>query len=451
MKRVILFLFLFSYTLPICIAQAGNPLTTLDVTQYRFSISIVAKNDSIYGNAIITGKVLKPTTELLFNLKNLDKAKKGMTVLQVLDEKSKPLSFVHQKDLLAIKLSSKLGQIFTVSIIYAGIPTNGLVIGKNKFSKKTWFGDNWPNRAAYWLPCVDHPLDKATVQWTVKAPKEYVVVANGLLTTEKEIANQYKEWNFIEKNPIPTKVAVIGIAALKKKCNTLKNGIEVCNYFYPETYKVQPTKMDIADSILLFFSNTIGDYPFQKLNNVQSTTMFGGMENANNIFYDEYAVDGVGSIEALIAHEIAHQWFGNTVTEKDFAHLWLSEGFATFFTNYYLEKKYGVDTLRSRLKDDIAIVKSFLITNKRIVIDSNTNYMSLLNANSYQKGGLFLQALREKMGDDRFFTVIKTYYQTYKYQNANTDDFRSIVESITKEDYKPFFKDWLYSTSLPAF
>jgi aminopeptidase N len=433
------------------IAQADKPLTTFDVKQYSFNISIVSQKDSIYGVSTITGVSLKPCKELSFNLKNLDKAKKGMTVLQVTDGNRKRLSFVHQKDILKINLSLGVAKEFTISITYAGIPSNGLVIGKNKFGNKTWFGDNWPNRAQYWLPCVDHPLDKATVQWMVTAPKEYTVVANGLLEKEVFLPYNLKQWSFVEKNPIPTKVAVIGIAKLQKTCTSLANGLKVCNYSYPETYAKQPTKMNVADSILSFFSATIGEYPFQKLNNVQSTTMFGGMENANNIFYDEFAVDATNSMEALIAHEIAHQWFGNTVTEKDFSHLWLSEGFATFFTNYYLEKKYGVDTLKTRLKQDIAAVTSFLQSNKRMVVDNNTNYMSLLNANSYQKGGLFLQALRQKVGDASFFSIIKTYYQTYKYLNANTDDFRNIVEMVTKADYKDFFKEWLYSTSLPSF
>jgi aminopeptidase N len=445
-------LFLTSTLALVCIigwGQANNPLKRFDILKYKFQITVVEESDTVYGQATILFNNLTKENSIALNFKNKDNTTKGMEVINIVEEESRmPLNYKHQNDLLTITTKDKsiLSKPFT--IYYKGIPTNGMVIGKNKFEDKTWFGDNWPNRAQYWLPCVDHIADKAIIEWVVFAPSNFTVVANGLLvkTTEEE---KFKKWNFIESNPIPTKVTVIGIAKLEKKCSFYRDTIEVCNYYYPQTFAAQPNKMNVANEILAFFEKTIGPYPFQKLNNVQSTTMFGGMENADNIFYDERAVDDTATMEPLIAHEIAHQWFGNTVTEKDFSHLWLSEGFATFFTHYYLEKKYGVDFLNKRLAVDRAKVKGFLMSNKLPVVNTTTNYMNLLNANSYEKGGLFLQALRKKIGDTLFFTIIKTYYSTYKYKNANTDDFRVIVEKLTKKDFKPFFKQWLYDTKLP--
>jgi aminopeptidase N len=437
------------FLIGICRVVAAQPVSLPDnfrVTNYDFNIRVTDNNDTIYGTAVLKIKPIGLVNQVQLNFKNRNHTGKGMVVQNVMDNvTNKWIPFNHRNDLLTITTNTTP---YSLTIIYKGIPEDGLVIGKNKFGGRTWFGDNWPNRAQCWLPCIDHPGNKATVNWTVTCPEQYMVTANGVLTAEIHLDNKYKKWVFAEKNPIPVKVCVVGIAALQKTCTTT-NCVPVCNLYYPETFKSQPQKMDAASEVVQFFSETIGAYPFQKLNNVQSTTRFGGMENADNIFYDENRVDGTPNMEDLIAHEIAHQWFGNAVTEKEYAHLWLSEGFATFFSHYYLEKKYGADTVKKLWKEDRMNVKSFLAYNKRPVIDSTSDYMSLLNANSYQKGGLFLQALRKKLGDAIFFTCIRNYFETYKYKNAGTDDFRKIVEETTKKDFAEFFRIWLYTAVLP--
>jgi aminopeptidase N len=431
----------------IVISQIDPPFS-IDITKYTFDIKVNESNDSITGLATIIGKSTGYNNLLILDLVNLNRYKKGMKVLSVTDAKGKKTKYTHVNDQLKIQLSKKNVENFAFHIKYIGVPQNGLIISKNKFGDKTWFGDNWPNRARYWLPCVDQPNDKAMVTWKVTAPSQYTIVANGLNVSLKTIG-KLTTAVFEQKEPIPTKVAVIGIAKLEASCEKL-NEMDICNLMYPQSFEKQPNKMQVAKEVLTFLQETIGPYPYQKLYNIQSTTIFAGMENANTIFYDEYAIDGLESNEGLIAHEITHQWFGNSVTEKDFSHLWLSEGFATFFTHYYLEKKYGVDTLQKRLTNDRKYVENFLSKNKKPMVLKTNDYMQLLNANSYQKGGLFLQALREKVGDTVFLQIIKQYYNTYKFSNVDTDDFKNVVESITKTDYTAFFKDWIYSTSLPA-
>ena len=430
-------------------AQANAPLSTIDVLSYNYTITVQDATDSIYGKAIIQLKPLSNYRNVALNLQGISTNGKGMLVTYVTALPSqKKLPYTHSNNVLTITADTSIQQLY---IAYQGIPSDGLIIGKNKFGSRTWFGDNWPNRAQHWLPCVDAPADKATVNWTVQVPNTYSVTANGVLTQELNNANDTKVYTYTEAHPIPTKVMTIGVAQFQKSCNTTNSCVPICNLYYPETYATQPTKMQSSDSILLFFTNVIGAYPYAKLNNVQSTTMFGGMENANNIFYDENAIDGKANVDALIAHEIAHQWWGNTVTEKDYSHIWLSEGFATFFTNYYLEKKYGTDTLNKRLAADAKKVKAFLKYNKRPVIDTTTDYMSLLNANSYEKGGLFLQALRLQLGDAMFFNAIKKYYTMYKYKNVNTTDFKKMMTEVSGKNLDALFYKWLYTAELPGF
>jgi aminopeptidase N len=206
----------------------------------------------------------------------------------------------------------------------------------------------------------------------------------------------------------------------------------------------------MAKDILPFFINKVGPYGYKKLANVQSKTRFGGLENANTIFYSENSVSGTRRSEGLMAHEIAHQWFGNMATEKSFGHLWLSEGFATYFTILYFENKYGKDTAIKMLKEDRSQVIDFSKkTTKAIVDTEETDYMKLLNANFYQKGGFVLHMLRCELGDSVFWRSIRKYYATYAGSIADTRDLQKVFEEVSGVDLKQFFDQWLYTTGQP--
>jgi aminopeptidase N len=204
-----------------------------------------------------------------------------------------------------------------------------------------------------------------------------------------------------------------------------------------------------AASSLELFTGYRGPHPFQKLANVQSTTIFGGMENANTIFYDENSVNGKRTVEPTIAHEIAHQWFGDMATEKNFAHLWLSEGFANYLTNIYWETKYGKEETNKRLLQDKEKIIAFNRFNNRPVVDSVSDLMDLLNANSYQKGGWVLHMLRGEVGDGAFQKIIQQYYRQYKGSNADTRDFQRVAEKVAAKKLDWFFDQWLYKGGIP--
>ena len=178
-------------------------------------------------------------------------------------------------------------------------------------------------------------------------------------------------------------------------------------------------------------------------------TIFGGLENANTIFYSETSVTGRRQSEATIAHEIAHQWFGNMATEKTFAHLWLSEGFATYMAILHMQNKYGNDTARYMLNEDREQVIAFSKRNNSAVVDNNPDYMELLNANSYQKGGWVLHMLRRQLGDSIFWKSIRRYYADYAGKVADTDDLRKVFESVSGKNLDNFFRQWLYTPGQP--
>jgi aminopeptidase N len=173
------------------------------------------------------------------------------------------------------------------------------------------------------------------------------------------------------------------------------------------------------------------------------------MENASAIFYAEQSVTGDRKWEDVLAHEIAHQWFGDMASEKSFAHLWLSEGFATYLTNIYLENKYGRQEENKRLQQERKEIIEFTKENHHPVVDSTTDLMSLLNANSYQKGSWVLHMLRAQMGDTVFQKILQAYYQQYKGSNAETRDFERVAEKVSATDLKWFFDQWLYQPDIP--
>lgn len=447
MKRVV-FLVWLSVIMNCSIGQ--QPGAPIDVQQYTFALTLNDDNNSIEGKATIEVLFLKNSRSLVLELVSKRADGKGMTVQQV-KENDSPLSFHQSKDSLHIDLLAKAGEKRVVEIAYKGIPADGLIITNNKYKHRGFFADNWPNRAHNWLPCIDHPADKAPVDFLVTAPSHYQVVANGIQVEETSLDNHLKLTHYKETTPLPMKVMVIGVADFAVQYAGEVQCIPVYSWVYPEDKAKGFYDYAQATEILPFFIKNVGPYGYRKLANVQSKTMFGGLENAGAIFYSENSVTGTRKSESLLTHEIAHQWFGDMATETTWAHIWLSEGFATYMTILYFENKYGKDTARHMLLEDRRQVIDYTKRTRKPVVDSAvTDYMDLLNPNSYQKGGWVLHMLRDQLGDTLFWKGIRAYYATYSGKNAATDDLRKSMEKVSGRDLRQFFKQWLYTPGHPV-
>ena len=373
---------------------------------------------------------------------------RGMHVSEV-TSKSGALNFTQQAEHLLIT-GFKENELYEfVEVKFNGKPEDGLVIGNNRFGAPTAFGDNWPNRAHQWFVCNDYPSDKALIHYVVNVPEQYEVIANGH-KIRVSLENGRKEFEYRTHYVLPTKVMVIGVADFSiKNYNSTESGIPVSAWVYPENEKEGFYDMELAVSILEWFEKKVGEYPYDKLANVQSTTRFGGMENASCIFYDEKAIDGKRSMEALLAHEIAHQWFGNSASEKDFSHIWLSEGFATFMTNMYILETKGEHAFYKQLDKDRMKIIALNKRDPRPVIDDTADLMSLLNANSYQKGGWILNMLKHEIGEELFWEVVRRYYDQFSFSNATSDDFIEVAQEVSGKNLSQFFEQWLTFPSIP--
>jgi aminopeptidase N len=385
----------------------------------------------------------------------------------------RPAPYTHEAGVLRVALTGRAaGDTVVARVRYGGVPDDGLILGESVHGDRTAFVDNWPNRTRFWLPTVDHPADKATVRYTVHAPAEWKVIANGWLARDGAptpagaigpAAGPRRTWVWEVGVPISTYNMVIGAAELEVRtvglaaCGSAPASrradgcVEVTYWVYPEDVEKAAPSFRRAAEMVDWFTETIGPYPFEKLANVQSATRFGGMENASAIFYSERGIASGRSIEGTVSHEIAHQWFGDAVTEADWHHLWLSEGFATYFGALFFEAADGVEDFRGRMEQSRQRILGSADTDRPIVDEEETDLFALLNDNNYPKGGWVLHMLRGLIGDEAFFAGIRSYYARHLHSAVLSEDFQAVMEEASGRELGWFFAQWLHAPGYPTF
>lgn len=444
MKNVLFLLTLFlGYSAACQDSYLKNP--DADVLSYVFRLSLNDESDVIDGRTTTTVAFKKPTRFTLDLIKKSEVY--GMEVVGVYSD-DRPIEYRFEKDQITVAVETPGEQSFTIA--YRGIPEVGLIIDTTKYGQRSIFGDNWPNLARHWLPCVDHPYDKASVTFEITAPEYYDVVATGKKLEESNLGDGLKLTTYHEPAPIAMKVVTIGVTRFATKLLEIVDGVEVSAWVYPENREDGFSDYAVATNVLMYFTQNIGPYPYAKLANMQAKTQWGGLENAGTIAYAEKSVTGKNEVVGLIAHEIAHQWFGNSATESSWNHVWLSEGFATYFSTLYLESVHGNEKRKEEQLLDREQVIEYYNTNPSPIVDlSITDPMKVLNKNTYQKGGWVLNMLRKKLGQEVFWEGIRTYYETYKNSNVMTADFRRAMESVYGEILDDFFQQWVFTKGYP--
>jgi aminopeptidase N len=451
MKSILCFLALL-LTFPLITAFDGyHRYFNIDVLHYEFALKISDSTDSIIGRSAVDLRIMEKTDSVVLDLKGTDNQGKGMNVTGV-SLSGKQITWKQVNDKLYMIPGNSLNVDDTIELIieYRGIPADGLIISRNKYGDRTFFADHWPDRAHNYLPCIDHPYDKATVDFIITAPERYNVVANGIMTEESSINGNMKLFHWSESVPLPVKVMTFGAARFAVRLAGQADNVHVWSWVFPQNRTEGFNDYGIALKPLDFYIRLIGKYPFEKLANVQSRTIYGGLENAGAIFYYENSVTGLGKAEKLIAHEIAHQWFGDCVTEADWHHIWLSEGFATYLTSMYVESIEGKEKLVSDMaRSRSLVIKSFEKKPRPLIDTTIVDLMDLLSVNSYQKGAWVLHMLRNEIGDQNFIKGLKSFYFQYKNSNVLSSDFQYVMEEVSGRNLGIFFRQWLYIAGQP--
>lgn len=402
--------------------------------------------------------VLKPT-----NLIDLDF---GDLTTDSVTLNSQTVPFTHKDGKLHINLpeGANAGTRLVVTINYRGKPKEGLILTNDKDGKPSAVGDNWPDRVHHWIPTLDHPSAKATITFNITAPAREEVVANGRLDHVETVANGQRTWTYSEGVPIPPYCMIITVGQFAR-VEPSARALTPLSYYVPLSEKHLAEK-GFGPTIpsLEFFTQTVAPYPYEKLAMIVGATRYGGMENSSAIVFTSNLLARTGSdgisktygIPAanvgLIAHEIAHQWFGDSVTESTWADLWLSEGFATYFAGLFLQRYEGEDVFQSYMKNAAATVFEYERRKRTPIFDRDTeNLLELLNPNNYQKGAWVLHMLRSNLGDEVFFRGIRNYYEAHKNSVATTEDLRAALEKASGKDLDWFFKRWVYDSGHPQY
>jgi len=431
----------------------------IDAVHYVFRLGLSDRSSEITGETTVTVRFLRDgVADLNLDLTSLAIAT-GMTVQSVRrggpvdtpGPASDNLAFTHLTNRLHVVLppQSKAGQEFMLTIRYHGTPAAGLRIGENMHGERTFFAENWPNLVRNWLPMIDHPYDKATGEFIVTAPNQYQVVANGVLIEELDVPGNMRRTHWKQSVPIASWLYTLAVARFSSHHAGVVDGVPVQTWVFPQDRDAgQQLFEDLSRRALQFFIANIGPYSYEKLANVQATGFSGGTEYASAIFYGE---KGVSSGRGPVVHEIAHQWFGDSVTERDWDDVWLSEGFATYCALLFTEHDEGRDAFVDGLKRSRAQV---LQLEQKLpdapVIHRNLDDMDkVLNNLVYQKGGWVLHMLRQEVGTEPFWMAIREYYRRYRNGNASTADLRAIFEQVSGRPLDWFFAQWLNRPGVP--
>ncbi len=449
MKHIYFFLFsLLPYTILAKDPYPKNP--NIDILNYKFEIHLNDTSDIIYGSAEIAINIKDSEDRVRLDLISRGKDGKGMEVKKVTFNGSE-VSYSHDNDVLLIETGAfEYSSRDIINVVYSGMPITGLIIGPNMHGDRTFFSDNWPNKARNWLPLVDHPYDKSTAEFVVIAPNHYQVISNGLLVEETNLNKELKKTHWKQSVPISCWLYALGVAEFAVDYVDYFEGKSIQTWVYKQDrdngfydFKI-PTKHTME-----FFSDYIGPFAYEKLANVQSNSVKGGMESATAIFYSDVSVTGDRSVRwrNVVIHEVAHQWFGNCVTEYDWDDVWLSEGFATYFTLMFREHAYGRDDFINGLNDAKRLVYNHYKTDKESsIVHNNLKDMKdvLTYSLQYQKGAWVLHMLRNYVGEDNFRKGIRNYYKKYYNSTTTTNQFKTEMEVVSGMNLDTFFDQWLY-------
>jgi aminopeptidase N len=412
----------------------------------------------------VMGQVTHTLSALRAGLRELDFDSVELTILGVrVDGKEGRFTTDAEKLQVALDSPSRAGQKYEVLIRYEGKPKKGLYFIFPDKSRPDQTRQIWTQGQAedtrYYIPIYDYPNDRTTTEMIATVPAEWETVSNGKLVSVTAAGQGLRTWSWSQEQPISTYLITLVAGEMEKQSGTWRN-IPV-DYIVPrgQRDRIAPTFSRTPD-MLSFFSDRLGVlYPWAKYDqSMVDQFVVGGMENASattlttrSLLHPVLARESIQQSDGLLSHELAHQWFGDLVTCKDWAHLWLNEGFATFLATLWQEHRVGADDAAySRWRTQANWMRQGRLFNVPVVtrdFDDSLRYAG----NIYNKAGLILQMLREQLGDEPFFGGLKHYLEKNRLGNVVTEDLVKALEESTGKSVDPFFAQWIYGAGAPRF
>ena len=428
--------------------SAGDPYfprlgnSGYDVRHYDIKLRIDPERHFAKGTTSID---LVPTAALRsFSLDLIGLSVSGVTVDGV------PARFRHSDRKLRVEPREPLaqGSAAVVRVAYKGRPgTSQPGTGWIWFRGGGALFSPQPNGAGTLFPCNDHPSDKATFDFDLTTPRGATAVANGIPERLPTPNARWKRVAWSETEPFPAYAAVVTVSRFELVRQTGPDGLPIINAFPSGKAKALTKRFARQGEIVSVLENYFGPYPYSSGGAIV-TAKSGpdAMEAASRPIYPgvDHVLHG-RDFEQLVAHEISHQWFGDTVSLKSWRDIWLNEGFATYGELLWISHKRDVpiETLFRRDSDVFGYYPDMKIPPG----DPGAN--RLFNVTVYNRGALTLEALRRTVGDEAFYEILRTYVANYRGANATTGDFVRLSESISDRELDDFFQRWLYEEGLP--
>ena len=419
-----------------------------DVAHYTLDFTV--NNVAISDLTAITNIDAKATQELSsFNLDFIGFEITGITV------NGKTAEFSRKGQELIIHPLKPLAknESFTVAVKYNGSPEEMQSVALPvQTGWVTFDGGSFvlsePDGSANYYPVNDHPLDKATYTFRVTVPKPFEVAANGTLTATTDNGNT-TTFVFEARDPMASYLATINIDEFDIETMNSDNGIPIRNYYSTGLSEDIRKPFARQGEMLDYFGELFGPYPFDVYGALVMDTEFGAaLENQTlSIFgMDMIDVENIEGTELTVAHELSHQWFGDSVSVADWSDIWLNEGFADYSEGLWIEHTSGREALDEWIKSQYKDVVEFP---QYFPAPGNPPADDLFNSGVYVRGGLTLHALRLEVGNDTFFKILQKYFDRYKGGNATTDDFIATAEEVSGQKLTEFFDSWLYNEQIP--
>lgn len=432
-------------------AGLGDPYFPLegnggyDVGHYDLNLAYVPATHALSGTVTVTATATQ-------NLSRFDLDLNGMTV-DAVTVNNTAATFTRSGQELKITPRAGIvsGAAFTTAVTYHGVPKtitgSPIVFGADygwQYTPDGAFVGDEPNAASTWFPCNDHPLDKATFGYTVSVPVGTSVIANGDLLGHTNSAGQSR-WTWDETSPMATYLATIDIGKWTIRQGQTAGGI-------PELVANDPAlagdvrKHDpfgLSGDITDYWARTFGPYPFTSTGAIIDNVPDVGfsLETQTRPLYGFVPDPGTAS------HELSHQWFGDSVSVASWDNIWLNEGFATFSGQLWNEHTGGESTYQWLRDVYRQVPAGDAFWNQSIAAPGRN---AMFSSAVYYRGGMTLAALRHKIGDTKFFTLLKTWTAQHRYGNATTSQFVALAEQVSGQKLATFFDVWLWQKSKPA-
>ena len=431
------------------------PDRQVDVTHIKIDVVPDFDKRTVTGTTSITAKVIARKVDVL----RLDAV--NLQVKSVTCDEAKIEDFYSTRDDLQIAFEEPLspGDEFTLHIEYSAEPIMGLYfrtpeMGYPESDTHIWTQGE-THEARHWFPCFDYPNERSSTEVICHVPKDMTVLSNGERMGEEIDENGLKAVRWLQEKPHVNYLICL-VAGHLEKLEKKHGDVPLRFYTQPTLAKYAENSFEDTPAIMAFFEEEIGmPFPWLKYDQVTIRDFTaGGMENTTlttlthrTIFSKD--TENLRTTRRLDAHEMAHQWFGDYVTCKDWSHLWLNEGFATFYTHLYEGHKFGRDAMLYGLARDAQGILSRTNDKKPIVYNEYKNPMEQFDYRSYPKGSWVLHMLRSQLGEDLYRECIKTYLERHGLTSVVSDDLRQVIEELSGRSMDRFFDQWLYHPRFP--